>query len=128
MTRRKFTSKFKAKVFLDILKERSTVQLVCNKFTHGNESSFLIQELYLIKAQNPPKVPQKKRGISIKSNWSAESRTWFFKERLEITLLTKRRLMISKDHSTLILSKQCILLKLHRSGLYYKLKGESKLN
>ncbi|MCH2195559.1 IS3 family transposase [Kordia sp.] len=36
--------------------------------------------------------------------------------------------MISKDHSILSLSRQCKLLKLHRSGLYYKPKGESKLN
>ena len=36
--------------------------------------------------------------------------------------------MISKDHSNLSLVKQCKLLQIHRSGLYYKPKGESELN
>ena len=36
--------------------------------------------------------------------------------------------MISKDHSNLSMNKQCKLLQLHRSGLYYKPKRESKLN
>lgn len=36
--------------------------------------------------------------------------------------------MISKDHSKLSLVKQSNLLQVHRSGLYYTPKGESKLN
>jgi putative transposase len=36
--------------------------------------------------------------------------------------------MISKDHSKLSISKQSKLLGVHRSGLYYKPKGESNLN
>ena len=36
--------------------------------------------------------------------------------------------MISKDPSNLSIVKQCKLLKLHRSGVYYKAKGESALN
>ncbi|MEM6642782.1 MAG: IS3 family transposase [Bacteroidota bacterium] len=43
--------------------------------------------------------------------------------------LTERRSMISKGQSKgLSLSKQCSLLSVHRSGLYYKLTGESALN
>lgn len=34
--------------------------------------------------------------------------------------------MISKGQLSLV--QQCMLLCLHRSGLYYKLKGESTLN
>jgi putative transposase len=36
--------------------------------------------------------------------------------------------MIRKDHSKLSLVKQCEVLNLHRSGLYYTPKGESALN
>lgn len=36
--------------------------------------------------------------------------------------------MISKDHSALSIVKQSKLLQLHRSGFYYKPKGESELN
>ena len=36
--------------------------------------------------------------------------------------------MISKGHSKLSIVKQCDLLKVHRSGLYYRPKPESELN
>jgi len=36
--------------------------------------------------------------------------------------------MISKGHSKLSLVKQCQLLDIHRSGVYYKPNGESELN
>ena len=36
--------------------------------------------------------------------------------------------MISKDHSKLSLQRQRKLLQIHRSGIYYKPRGESKLN
>lgn len=36
--------------------------------------------------------------------------------------------MISRDHSKLSVTKQCSLLGIHRSGLYYKPKQESPLN
>ena len=36
--------------------------------------------------------------------------------------------MIRKGHSKISMEKQCKLLEIHRSGLYYKPKGESALN
>lgn len=36
--------------------------------------------------------------------------------------------MISKGHPKLSIVQQCLLLTIHRSGIYYKPKGESKLN
>lgn len=36
--------------------------------------------------------------------------------------------MISKGHSKLSIVQQCVLLSIHRSGLYYKPRGESELN
>ena len=36
--------------------------------------------------------------------------------------------MVSKDHPKLSVSQQCMLLAIHRSGIYYKAKGESSLN
>jgi putative transposase len=36
--------------------------------------------------------------------------------------------MVNKDHPKLSLTKQCDLLNIHRSGTYYQIKGESKLN
>jgi putative transposase len=42
--------------------------------------------------------------------------------------LPERRKMISKGHFKLSIVKQCELLSVHRSGLYYKPKPESELN
>ena len=41
---------------------------------------------------------------------------------------TERRQKVVKSHPGLSLEKQCELLEIHRSGLYYKPKGESSLN
>lgn len=41
---------------------------------------------------------------------------------------TKKRQMVVKSHPRLSLSEQCKILSIHRSGLYYKPKGESVLN
>lgn len=41
---------------------------------------------------------------------------------------TQKRQKVVKSHPRLSLKKQCDLLEIHRSGIYYKPKGESKLN
>jgi len=41
---------------------------------------------------------------------------------------TQKRQKVVKSHPGLSLNKQCKLLEIHRSGLYYKPKGESLLN
>ena len=40
---------------------------------------------------------------------------------------TQKRQKVVKSHPRLSLKKQCNLLEIHRSGIYYKPKGESKL-
>lgn len=42
--------------------------------------------------------------------------------------LDERRNMVDKGHTELSLVQQCILLSIHRSGLYYKPRSESELN
>jgi putative transposase len=42
--------------------------------------------------------------------------------------IKERKTMISKGHSKLSIVKQCNLLKVHCSGIYYKPKAESALN
>jgi putative transposase len=42
--------------------------------------------------------------------------------------VTRRREMIDSPHANLSLSRQCQLLNISRSGLYYTAKGESALN
>lgn len=42
--------------------------------------------------------------------------------------LSAKRNMVSKAESTIGLTKQCELLQIHRSGIYYRPRGESALN
>lgn len=42
--------------------------------------------------------------------------------------LSERRQLVEREHQELSLVQQCILLSIHRSGLYYEPKGESALN
>ena len=42
--------------------------------------------------------------------------------------LSEKRNMVDKSDPKLSVSKQCIILGINRTGLYYKPKGESKLN
>jgi putative transposase len=41
---------------------------------------------------------------------------------------TEKRLKVVKSHPSLSLAQQCEALDIHRSGLYFKPKGESALN
>ncbi len=41
---------------------------------------------------------------------------------------TQKRQQVIKSHPRLNLSQQCTILRIHRSGLYYKPKGENFLN
>ena len=41
---------------------------------------------------------------------------------------TQKRQKVVKSHPRLSLNQQCKILEIHRSGLYYKPKGESPLN
>jgi putative transposase len=42
--------------------------------------------------------------------------------------LAERRGAVEREHCELSIAQQCLLLGIHRSGIYYKPQGESKLN
>ncbi|SHJ92407.1 HTH-like domain-containing protein, partial [Pseudozobellia thermophila] len=42
--------------------------------------------------------------------------------------MAERRKMVRKGHSKLSISAQCRSLGIHRSGLYYRPRGETELN
>jgi putative transposase len=41
---------------------------------------------------------------------------------------SRRQSMVAHDHDTLGIVRQCLLLKISRSGLYYRPRGESSIN
>lgn len=51
-----------------------------------------------------------------------------FKTSFGRTSTTEKRLIVVKPQPRLSLDEQCDLLTIHRSGVYYKPKGESVLN
>lgn len=46
----------------------------------------------------------------------------FFKTGLVVKPIAERRSMIDRDHAGLSIARQCGLLEVNRSGLYYKAK------
>ena len=42
--------------------------------------------------------------------------------------IAERREMVEREHTQLSIVQQCLLLSIHRSGLYYQPQSESKLN
>jgi putative transposase len=53
----------------------------------------------------------------------------FLKKKLGRGLsLSQKRKMVNHEHKTLSISQQCELLCIHRSGMYYKPRGEDPLN
>lgn len=134
MTRKKYTSKFKAKVVLEALKERSSVADLTQKHWIGPATDPSMEagipgkgrRCLWIHRQEQKIAGRWGKGRIVKSNRSAKSREWFFKVRLAVKPLKERRSMISKGQLSLV--QQCMLLSIHRSGLYYKPKGESALN
>jgi len=51
MTRRKFTSKFKTKVVLEVLKERSTVQELAQKFEISMQQIYTWKREFMANAE-----------------------------------------------------------------------------
>jgi len=104
-TRRKFSVSFKAKVAIEAIKERSSLQELASKY-----------ELH------PNQISSWKREFLDNASLAFDSKP----EKEDST--TERRKKVVKRHPRLSLVQQCKLLKIHRSGLYYKPRSESAYN
>ena len=134
--RRRFTPEFKARVALEALRERDSVQAIARRHElHPNQVSNWKRQLL----DTAPEVfagggrrklaeehEAKVRELHAKIGELTVERD-FFRPRARALSRAERVGMIERD-GPLSLSRQCALLKVSRSSQYYRPKGESAEN
>jgi transposase-like protein len=133
-SRRKFGADFKAKVVLEALKERSTIEEIARKYKlHPTQINTWKKEAIANMAavfgsdKSESGVDHEKQTRNCTPGLdSLRWRTIFLKKSI-VRPVSKRRSLIDNKHSLSVV-KQCELLGLHRSGLYYKPCCESDEN
>ena len=136
MSRRKFTSEFKFKVVLEALSERYTIQELGRKYEiHPTQitnwkSQFLKngQAVFDRPVKDSRTEAQELEDRYLKVIGQQKMEIDFFKKGITMSKsVSARRDCIDRDcHLSIV--RQCELLEIHRSGLYYQPVGESVLN
>jgi transposase-like protein len=124
--RRSFSDKFKATVALEALRGDKTAQEIAAKHKiHPTQvTTWKRQAIDGLTGVFSDKVrkaeEQRSRGErSACEDRETGGRKRFFVTRAEAMSPSERKSMIRKGHSTLSLTRQCRLLKISRSSLYY---------
>ncbi len=138
-TRRKFTLEFKKKIVLEALKERFSIQELAVKYgirpqqitdwkRHFIEKSDLVFGK-TARSDNEVKDQEKLIELLYSQIGQLKVENDFLKKKIEMNhAVTERREMVERDHAILSIVKQCQLLVIERSVLYYTAVGESSLN
>ncbi|WP_419161470.1 IS3 family transposase [Candidatus Palauibacter sp.] len=134
--RRRFTPEFKARVALEALRERDSVQAIARRHElHPNQVSTWKRQLL----EGLPEVFAGGAGRKLAKEHEARIRDLhakigeltverdFFRRGAQALSRAERGRMIERD-GPLSLSRQCALLAVSRSSLYYRPKGESAEN
>ena len=128
--RRRFTAEFKARVALEALRERDSVQAIAARHElHANQVTTWKRQLLEglpevfaggARAARPPWSTRRRSGTCTPRSGSSRSSGIFFGAGSS----AERGRMIERD-GPLSLSRQCALLGVSRSSQYYRPKGES---
>ena len=133
--RRRFTAEFKARVALEALRERDSVQAIAARHElHPNQVTTwkrqLLEGLPEVFRGRGPEARQGARGEGpgpAREDRGAHGRAGFFSARAQALSRAERVRMIERD-GPLSLSRQCALLGVSRSSRYYRPRGESAEN
>ena len=134
--RRRFTPEFKARVALEALQERDSVQAIATRHElHPNQVSAWKRQLLDAVPEAFAKGGRRKLAKEHEAKvhdlhakiGGAYRRAGFFSARVEALSRAERVRMIEPE-GPLSLSRQCVLLGVSRSSLYYRPKGESAEN
>src|SRR4051794_20486440 len=122
-TRRNHGSAFKAKVALEALKGEQTVAEIASK--HGLHPTLVTEwKRQLAEGASSRKGPARPRRTAqrraLQANRPAESGTGFFGPQARSLSRAERHPMIDRLNKHLSLTRQCQLLGLSRSSLYYQ--------
>ena len=131
-TRRVFSKDFKSKVVLEALKEKETIEVLAKKY------ELLPNQISLWKAEaiknislifSGEKVVSKKDEIPIEKLYAEigqlKMENDFLKKKVVVSFPKDREKMIELQHNELSIKRQCELLEINRSTLYYSPKEVS---
>jgi putative transposase len=135
--RRKFKADFKAQVALEAVKERKTLAELAQQFNlHPNQISTwkglllssatgIFQETVRVRRKNRL---LKRNGADSTSRSVSYRWSWSGSKKISTLPRAVRQDGVEWSEKSFSLSRQCELLSLHKSGLYYQPKGESEQN
>ena len=132
-TRRRFTADFKAKVALEALRGDRTIQEIAGRHkVHPNQVSVwkrqAVDGLDAVFSNGAEKVERGSGGRDprpARQDRPADGGAGFFGTRAQTMSRSARRAMVRRNDPALSLSRQCSILSISRSSLYYRPKGES---
>ena len=131
--RRRFSGELKAKVALEALRGDRTLQEIASQHqVHPNQVGAWkrqamegLVEVFSKGTERRVGRPGERGPRSSRQDRGADRGAGFFVARVRSMSRSERRAMVVRDHPALSLSRQCRLLSLGRSSLYYEPKGES---
>ena len=130
--RRRFTAQFKAKVATEALRGDRTIQAIAGKHeVHPNQVSGWKRQAQAGRGsvrrrdQPPPEGPRGDHSRPACQDRRIDRGARFFITRARALSRPERLTMIEREHQSLSVSRQCRLLGVSRSTLYYRPLGES---
>ncbi len=133
-SRRKFSAEFKSKVCIEALKEQQTIEALAKKYdlhpTHINtwKKEFLQNSSACFEKEGTGSSPDEKDQLiqPLSAQIGELKVEGDFLKKVAVKPLEERRQMIEKENTQLSVVKQCELLEVSRSGLYYAPVKESE--
>ena len=131
--RRRFSGELKAKVALEALRGDRTLQEIASQHQVPSESGGRLEapgdrgaRRGVLEGRRGSGPGSRERGPrASREDRGVDRGAGFFVARVGSMSGPERRAMVVRDHPALSLSRQCRLLSIRRSSLYYEPKGES---